>query len=229
MTALLPDPAISIVFAHGVVRVRHRRGGVALLISFVVMAFAWRQSRSRGDDAGVPLPTRLAAVVDSAWTRWLLRLFALAFTAVFLTALVFGPDRLTNPAFGVFYVLIWVGIVPASLLLGHIWRLVSPVRLLHLSLSRLLRTDPDAGLATLPSWVGYWPAALGLLSFIWRSSWSTPAVSTSSRCAPGWASTWSSCSSARWRSDGPGSHRRPVRGVLLAGGPALAVRPPNGR
>ncbi|MGH3355814.1 MAG: hypothetical protein ACRDOJ_07935, partial [Nocardioidaceae bacterium] len=139
----------------------------ALVISFAVMAFAWRASRFRGDESGVPLPSRLAAVLDSAILRGTVRALALAFTALFLTALVFGPDRLTNPTFGAFYVLIWVGIVPASLLFGRIWRLVSPVRLLHLALSRLMRTDPDAGLGELPSWVGYWPAALGLLSFVW--------------------------------------------------------------
>jgi hypothetical protein len=139
----------------------------ALLISFVVMALAWRRSRFRGDDSGVALPAPMAAVVDSVWTRTALRVMALAFTALFLTALLFGPDLLTNPAFGVFYVLLWVGLVPASLLLGHVWRLVSPLRLLHLGLARLLRTDPDAGLVRLPAWVGYWPGALGLFSFVW--------------------------------------------------------------
>lgn len=139
----------------------------ALVISFVVLAFAWRTSRFRGDDSGRPLPRPVAAVVDSPWTRGALRVLALAFTALFLVALLFGPDRLTNPAFGTFYVLVWVGIVPASLLLGRIWRLVSPIRMLHAGLTRLLRTDPDEGLATLPPWVGYWPGALGLLSFVW--------------------------------------------------------------
>jgi hypothetical protein len=139
----------------------------ALVISFTVMAFAWRSSRFRGDESGTPLPRWMAAVVDSAWTRAMVRGLVLAFTALFLVALLLGPDRLTNPAFGVFYVFVWVGIVPASLLLGHIWRLASPVRMLHAGLSRLLRTDPDAGLTRLPSWVGYWPAALGLMSFVW--------------------------------------------------------------
>jgi hypothetical protein len=139
----------------------------ALVISFVVMAFAWRQPRFRGDEAGLPLPAWLGRFVGSPWTRAALRVVALAFTGLFLTALLFGPDRLTNPVFGTFYVLIWVGIVPLSLLLGPFWRVVSPVRLLHAGLSRLLRTDPDVGLATMPAWLGYWPAALGLLSFVW--------------------------------------------------------------
>jgi hypothetical protein len=141
--------------------------GWALVISFTVMGLAWRSSRFRGDEAGRPLPGWLAAVAGSRWTHALLRASMLAFTALFLVALLLGPDRLTNPAFGMFYVLLWVGIVPASLLLGPVWRLVSPVRLMHAGLSRLLRTDPDVGLGRMPRWVGYWPAALGLLSFVW--------------------------------------------------------------
>jgi hypothetical protein len=139
----------------------------ALVISFGLLAFAWRTSRFRGDESGRPLPGPLAAVVDSPWTRAVVRLLALAFTALFLVALLFGPDLLTNPVFGMFYVLIWVGIVPASLLLGPIWRVASPMRLLHLGLAKLLRTDPDVGLASLPGWVGLWPGALGLFSFVW--------------------------------------------------------------
>ena len=139
----------------------------ALVISFGLLAFAWRTSRFRGDESGRPLPRPLAAVVDSRWTRAVVRLLALAFTALFLVALLFGPDLLTNPVFGMFYVLIWVGIVPASLLLGPIWRVASPMRLLHLGLAKLLRTDPDVGLARLPGWVGLWPGALGLFSFVW--------------------------------------------------------------
>lgn len=139
----------------------------ALVISFAVMAFAWRTSRFRGDESGAPLPAWVAAVVDSAWTRTILRVLALAFTTLFLVALLFGPDRLTNPVFGMFYVLVWVGIVPASVLLGPVWRLVSPLRLAHVGLSRALRLDPDVGLTELPRWVGYWPAALGLLGFVW--------------------------------------------------------------
>jgi hypothetical protein len=139
----------------------------ALVISFVVMGLSWRTSRFRGDDSGRPVPQWLAAVVDSAATIVIVRAVALAFTGLFLTALLWGPDRLTNPAFGIFYVYIWVGIVPSSLLVGSFWRVVSPVRLLHLGLARLLRTDPDQGLTRLPDWVGVWPGALGLFSFVW--------------------------------------------------------------
>ncbi|MPZ62403.1 MAG: hypothetical protein GEU93_14135 [Propionibacteriales bacterium] len=139
----------------------------ALVISFAILAFAWRASRFRGDESGIELPERVTAFVDSVVTRTAVRALALAFAGYFAVALLFGPDLLTNPAFGVFYIYLWVGIVPASLLLGHFWRLVSPLRLVHLGLSRLMGLDPTAGLVCLPRWLGYWPAAAGLLSFVW--------------------------------------------------------------
>jgi hypothetical protein len=63
--------------------------------------------------------------------------------------------------------LFWVGVPLLSLLLGPVWRLINPIRTLQLLLARLVRADPVAGLAPLPRWLGYWPAALSLLSFVW--------------------------------------------------------------
>jgi hypothetical protein len=169
-------PGAEVVLAHGVgggrdlpIPFQYAVIGAAwaLVISFALLAFAWRTSRFRGDESGVPVPWWMAAVVDSPWTHGLVRLVVLAFTALFLVALLFGPDLVTNPAFGMFYVFIWVGIVPASLLFGRIWKLASPLRLLHAGLSRLMRTNPDEGLVRLPDWVGLWPGALGLMSFVW--------------------------------------------------------------
>jgi hypothetical protein len=72
-----------------------------------------------------------------------------------------------NPVIGVFYVYLWVGMVPVSLLAGNVWPLLSPVRTVHLGLTRLLRTQPDRGIAKYPSRLGYWPAAGGLFAFVW--------------------------------------------------------------
>lgn len=142
-------------------------GAWALVISFVVLAFAWRDPRFRGDESGVALPSWVTTAVDSPWTRAVVRLLAAAFTAYFLVALVFGQDLLTNPVFGIFYVWLWVGLIPLSLLFGPIWTLISPVRIVHLTLSRLAGTDPARGLRRYPARLGYWPAALGLTAFVW--------------------------------------------------------------
>ena len=48
---------------------RSSAAALALLVSFAVLAVAWRTSKFRGDESGRPLPARLAAFVDSPVTR----------------------------------------------------------------------------------------------------------------------------------------------------------------
>jgi len=139
----------------------------ALTVSFVLLGFAWRTSRFTGDSSGRDLPYVVTAVVDSPWTRGGVRLVGLAFTAYVAVAALFGKDLASNPTLGVFYVWLWVGMAPLSLLLGRVWTLISPLRTIHLGLSRALGTDPRAGLLRYPERLGYWPAALGLFAFVW--------------------------------------------------------------
>ena len=164
------------VFAHGIGGAKDlpipaayamAGAGAALAVSFIVLALAWRTPRRTAATKGTPAPAWLASVVDSAWFPVLLRALGLAFFAYVAWAAVAGPDLLLNPTFGVVYVLLWVGVVPASLLFGPFYRAVSPVRTVHLLVTRLTGGDPVRGLLTLPRWVGYWPAALGLLAFVW--------------------------------------------------------------
>jgi hypothetical protein len=164
------------VFAHGIGGAKDlpipaayamAGAGAALAVSFIVLALAWRTPRFDAATQGRPAPSWLTSVVDSTWFAALLRVLGLAFFAYVAWAAVAGPDLLLNPTFGVVYVLLWVGIVPASLLFGPFYKAVSPVRTVHLLFTRLTGGDPDRGLLTLPRWVGYWPAALGLLAFVW--------------------------------------------------------------
>jgi hypothetical protein len=141
--------------------------GAALAVSFIVLALAWRTPRFDGRNGGRPAPRWLAATADSPAFAWTLRLLGLAFFLYVGWAAVAGPDLLVNPTFGVFYVLLWVGIVPASLAFGPFYRAVNPVRTIHLLFSKATGGDPEDGLVELPRWVGYWPAALGLFAFVW--------------------------------------------------------------
>jgi hypothetical protein len=141
-------------------------GAAALAVSFVVLVLAWRSPRFDADTQGRPVPV-LAAAFDGGWASWLLRAFGLLFTAYVAWAALAGKDSLANPTFGVFYVLLWVGVVPASVLFGPFYRAVNPVRTIHLLLSRASGGRPTDGMVTLPRRVGLWPAALGLLAFTW--------------------------------------------------------------
>lgn len=143
-------------------------GGAALVVSFCVLILAWRKPRYPTEGGGRPVPARLAAWVDSAWFTGTLRGLALLFTAYVVWAMVAGDDVLINPTFRVFYVLLWVGLVPASLLFGRFYYAISPVRTLFLGLSKLIGVNPAKGVLTYPERLGYWPAAITLFAFVWH-------------------------------------------------------------
>ena len=132
---------------------------LALVLSFVVLIFAWREPRFR-TVGGRPLPG-LTRIIDDPWVRRIARLLVLAVYAWAAMALMLGQDLLTNPIFGFVYVWMWVGLVPISLLLGQFWRATNPLRTVHGGLCALARIDPRQGLLRLPRRVGVWPAAAG--------------------------------------------------------------------
>lgn len=133
----------------------------------MVLALAWRSPRLAGARAGRALPAWLSGVVDSLVLRAVVRALGLLALAYTLWAALAGADAAANPALGIFYIYLWVGLVPLSLLLGNVWTLLSPMRTIHLGLSRLLATPPDRGMLAYPPWLGHWPAALGLFGYVW--------------------------------------------------------------
>lgn len=164
------------VFAHGIGGAQDlpislpfalAGGGAALAVSFIVLALAWRKPRYDAATQGRPLPAGLAAAADGGWLSWALRALGLVFTAYVVWAAVQGPDSLINPTFGVVYVFLWIGLVPASLLFGPFYRAVNPLRTVHLLMSKATGGHPSEGVLRLPSWVGLWPATLGLFAFVW--------------------------------------------------------------
>ncbi|MEL5954391.1 hypothetical protein AADR41_06345 [Streptomyces sp. CLV115] len=139
----------------------------ALFVSFLALGLLWSASRFRGDRAGRPVPSGLQRLADARPTRIALRALGLAAALYVTLQLLLGPDDPDrNPAPGAVYVLLWVGLVPASLLLGPVWRLLNPLRTVHLLVCRALGRDPAAG-RPLPVRLGLWPAAAGLLAFTW--------------------------------------------------------------
>ncbi|ASU81844.1 hypothetical protein CDO52_02720 [Nocardiopsis gilva YIM 90087] len=140
---------------------------IALVVSFAALGLLWRRPKLTGVAAGRPLPRHLASALDGPVLRWALRVLGLAVTAFVAVAAVLGRDDALNPVPGFVYVLLWVGLVPASLLFGPVWRLLNPLRTIHRGLAFLLRTPPERGVWAYPDRLGYWPAAAGLLAFTW--------------------------------------------------------------
>jgi hypothetical protein len=142
-------------------------GAVTVVLSFLAVTVLWQIPR-----AGVVrrLPAGWDAVLRSPSWRLPLRLVVLALAVYVVGNALFGPDDATNPAAHVLFVWLWVGLVPASVLLGPVWRGINPLRTLHAGLCRILRV-PVTGLRPATGdgagRTGHWPAAVALLAFVW--------------------------------------------------------------
>jgi hypothetical protein len=85
----------------------------ALVISFTVLAVAWREPRYDAATSGRPAPAWLDRLVSSRTLAVTARVLGMAFFLYVAAAAVFGKDSLINTFFGTFYILLWVGLVPA--------------------------------------------------------------------------------------------------------------------
>ncbi|MFJ3860701.1 hypothetical protein ACIPRL_31300 [Streptomyces sp. NPDC090085] len=149
----------------------------ALFVSFLALGLLWSASRFRGTRSGLALPAAFQRAADAPAVRTALRVLGLTAALFVLLHLLLGPDDpARNPAPGAVYVLLWVGLVPASLLLGPVWRLLNPLRTLHRLAARALRRRTPYH--PLPARLGQWPAAAGLFAFTWLELVSPDPAST---------------------------------------------------
>jgi hypothetical protein len=141
---------------------------LVLIVTFFMLARFWVSPHLQEPYRGRPLPMGLQRFLDAPAFRLALRLIGLAALLAAIAVAALGTDSsATNPAPTWLYVWFWVGIVPLSLLFGPVLRAFNPLRLLTRGIARLGgRPDPE-DFRPLPAWVGYWPAAAGLLVFTW--------------------------------------------------------------
>lgn len=143
-------------------------GGIAaLVISFTVLAVAWRTPRYDEQGAGRRAPLLLQAVVASPAFAIALRAFGMLVFLFAIFCALFGRESTINPVFGIFFVWLWVGVIPMSVLFGPFWKAISPLRTINLLLAKIAGSDPDEGLYRYPEKLGVLPAALGLYAFVW--------------------------------------------------------------
>jgi hypothetical protein len=158
---------------------------IVLLVSFAVLGLAWRQPKfeppyraadgtvvpdpgPRTAPPGRPLPAWCQRLADAPATRRALRALGLAAAAIALFVAAFGPaSAVANPAPTWIYAWFWVGLVPLSLLIGPVWRLLNPLRTVSAVLARLSGDPQEGAVRPLPPGLGYWPAAAGLFAFTW--------------------------------------------------------------
>lgn len=139
----------------------------ALVVSFTVLSVAWRTPRYDAATSGRTAPAWLERVACSTAFAVALRVFGMVLFLYTVVVAVFGVDKIINPFFGIFFIWLWVGIVPLSFLFGPFWKAISPVRTINLLFAKISGSNPDEGLYRFPDRLGYWPAALGLFAFVW--------------------------------------------------------------
>ncbi|WP_415975884.1 hypothetical protein [Rhodococcus sp. 077-4] len=133
-------------------------GAWALAASFALLLLAWKTPRLNPRRYWTTTP--LARMVDSPVFRRTVGALSVAVSVWVGIASVIGPQDSSNVLLGVLYVLVWVGLVPASLIFGPVWRIVSPLRAVY-------RVLPVRTRRTLPHGIGVLPAVFGLFTFVW--------------------------------------------------------------
>ncbi|HUQ00503.1 MAG TPA: hypothetical protein VM093_08595 [Aeromicrobium sp.] len=127
----------------------------ALTISFVVLILAWREPKFDGR------PDAMSSRRRRPW----LAVVGLAAFAWLAYALYAGPSGGTNAGVRAVYIYVWVGLVPLALVAGDVWRDLSPWRSIQAVVARV--SGRPGGWLRYPEVLGYWPAAVGVFSFVW--------------------------------------------------------------
>ena len=141
-------------------------GGMAVAISFAALVLLWRTPKlTGGHPDGIALPQGMQKALDSSAFRRLLQAVALALALLVTAVALVGPASTNdNIAPYAVYVTLWVGLIPVSILLGPVWRIINPLRLLHRAIRAISGEAPAPHMVDR---IGYWPAAAALSVFVW--------------------------------------------------------------
>ena len=146
--------------------------GATVAFSFVVMAFFLRDRK-----AATRFRQWSPATHSKLWNglgRALKVLLQTLSVALFLLVLLSGffgdqnPTKNFAPTF--VWVLWWVGLAYVQALIGDLWAIANPWKVLHEWAERLLtaRGGRSGGaLLAYPAWLGHWPAVLFFFIFSW--------------------------------------------------------------
>ena len=143
---------------------------VVLIVSFAALALLWQEPRLEGRDPFRPLPEGLSYALLNTATEVFAGLVGVGLLALTVYAGLAGvqsPQANFAPTF--VYVIFWVGLVPASILLGDVFRAFNPWRAIARGAGWLAARvgGPLPAPFRYPDRLGRWPAVLGLLGFAW--------------------------------------------------------------
>jgi hypothetical protein len=138
---------------------------IVLVISFVALSTMW--TRPQLQEQRLRRLFRLPRALE-----WFAGLFGVAVFALVVYS-GFAGAQVTQANFSVtfIYVIFWVGIPVASLLVGDIFHALSPWRTCARAFATLVRVlrrgRPGRPPLRYPQWLGVWPATAGIVGFAW--------------------------------------------------------------
>lgn len=144
-------------------------GAVVLGLSFVALGALWQSPQLARRAAGRSLGATISRVCVGAPLRVVVQLVSvLLFGVVFAAAGLGSTDAFDNLAPTWIYVVFWLGVPALSVLLGDVWRALSPWRALADAwVWAWERSGREARpLAAYPERAGRWPAAAALFAFV---------------------------------------------------------------
>ena len=141
---------------------------MVLVVSFVALAILWPEPRLERE-GWRPLPAWLGRVLTSRAVEILCGAIGIfLFGLVIYTGLEGVQSSTANFAPTFIYVIFWLGFVPASVLLGDVFRAFNPWRAIGRAVAWVARTAARGELPaplTYPEKLGRWPAAAGIFAF----------------------------------------------------------------
>jgi hypothetical protein len=143
---------------------------VVLIVSFAGLATLWQDPKLEQDDGFRPFPEKLSFALVNTATEIFAGLVGVALLVITIWSGLAGvqsPQDNFAPTF--IYVIFWVGLVPASIAFGDVFRAFNPWRAIARGVgfvaTRLRGPMPTP--FRYPDRLGRWPAVAGLLGFAW--------------------------------------------------------------
>ncbi len=144
-------------------------GAVVLVVSFVLLGSLWKRPLLARHAEGANAAPWLTRIVLSTGLRVAVQALSVAvFVVVFAAALLGDRDPFRNLAPTWIYVVFWLGLPLLSVLLGNVWRALSPwLAIADAYVWAYERTGRQAQpLSSYPDRFGRWPAAFLLFCFV---------------------------------------------------------------
>jgi hypothetical protein len=141
---------------------------VVLVVSFVLLGALWRRPVLAAREHGRALGETVSAIVLGP-LRVVFQVIAVVLFATVWAAALFGDsDPFRNLAPTWVYVIFWLGLPLLSVVLGNVWRALSPWRALADAFVwiRERRGGEAQPLAEYPDGLGRWPGAVALFAFV---------------------------------------------------------------